>query len=131
MGAGRQAAPPHPFQTAPTPTRTRNSSEAEARGRPDRTESLPDPHEWAWFSLPVVRACARIIRDATQGVQNRTECYGFWPARGSVTVMLSNDAAGFRARQQHAEPMRPSELAHHAAPHPSLTNVYMNLRPLV
>src|SRR3954454_14992299 len=26
MGAGRQAAPPHPFQTAPTPTRTRNSS---------------------------------------------------------------------------------------------------------
>src|SRR3954466_10159300 len=26
MGAGRPAAPPHPFQTAPTPTRTRNSS---------------------------------------------------------------------------------------------------------
>ena len=25
--------------------------------------------------------------------------------------------------------MRPSELAHHAAPHSSLTNAYMNLRP--
>src|SRR3954462_10192699 len=36
MGAGRPAAPPHPFQTAPTPTRTRNSSQyyfATERGR--------------------------------------------------------------------------------------------------